>query len=362
MKKITAIILALLVLLGGGYLVMQGDFFAAPEPTPSPTPTPIPVEWEEGLARASYGEAIYEILDLGTDVTVIGQIDEYYVIKGEEVNLLIDKRFLRLNLEEPFEAKDGYAKSKTAVYANGYMDEESIATLKENTKITVLDGKEEWLRIEWEGGYGYINAAQYSKNRIVHYSGSGGGGGGGPQDGSDVSLGALSAETTEAVVELLPVYFGPVMEELGELKAVTLTHETRAYLYLYDRDEIAKVTKVGEETCEVYMDGWFAEIPRWLVYMEEDTPYESWTGYAKSKAQTYSKYQMRDAYALEKLKQNTELLVVDELPTCYVVEMNGEYVYMKLDDISKKRIVNYSGGGGGTGGGGGGGEWTPPAM
>lgn len=353
MKKLTTIILALMVML------FSGCSTTPTEKEPEPTPTPVPVEWEEGLARASYGEAIYEILDLGTEVTVIGQIDEYYVIKGEKVNLLIDKRFLRLEGEEAFEVVNGYAKANTLVYANGYMDEEVIATLKENTEITVLDGKEDWMRIEWEGGYGYIDAAQYSKNRIKHYSG--GGGGGGPQDGSDVSLGTLSAEVNETEAETMIVYFGPKMEELDEVKALTLTHETREYLYLFDRDDIVKVTKVGEETCEVYLDGYFAEIPRWLVYVEGDARYESWNGFAKSKAQTYSKYQMRDVYALEKLKENTELLVVDELPTCYVVEMNGEYVYMDLNSVSKTRIKHYSGGGGGTGGGGGG-EWTPPAM
>ena len=353
MKKIIAAILALMTLLCVGCK-------ATPE-EPTPTPTPVPVEWEEGLARASYGEAIYEILELGTEVTVIGQIDEYYVIEGEEVNLLIDKRFLRLEGEEAFESKDGYSKAKTNVYANGYMDEEVIATLKENTKITVVDGKEEWLRIEWDGGYGYINAAQYSKNKIVRYSGGGGGGASGPQDGSDVSLGSLFAQAPEGDVEALIAYYGPKMEELDAVKAVTLTHETRAYLYLFDRDEIVKVTKVGEVTCEVYVDGYFAEIPRWLVYLEGDEPYESWNGFARSKAQTYSKYQMRDAYALDQLKENTEVLVVDELPTCYVVEMNGEYVYMDLDDISKTRIKHYSGSGGG-GNSSGGGEWTPPAM
>ena len=189
----------------------------------------------------------------------------------------------------------------------------------------------------------------------------GGSGGGGPQDGSDVSLGTLSAVVNDTEADTLIAYVGPKMEELDEVKALTLTHETRAYLYLFDRDEIVKVTKVGEETCEVYVDGYFAEIPRWLVYMEGDTAYESWNGFAKSKAQTYSKYQMRDAYALENLKENTEVLVVDELPTCYVVEMNGEYVYMDLDSISKNKIVHYYGGGGGAGGTGGG-EWTPPAM
>ena len=53
---------------------------------------------------------------------------------------------------------------------------------------------------------------------------------------------------------------------------------------------------------------------------------------------------------------NTQVKVIDELPGCYVVEIDGVVGYMKLDQVSKTRI---SGGGGG---GGGGGEWTPPAM
>ena len=357
MKRILAIIMALIILTSMAACGAKETPVETPEPTPTPTPEP---EWEPGLARARYGEATYTTLEHGSEVTVYGTFGDYYVIKGEEVDLLIEQWFLRLSDEEPFEAWAGYARSDARVFADGYMDGEVIAELNENTEVEVLDGKAHWLRIEWEGGSGYVHKDDISESYIRAYHGGGGGGGGGPQDGTDVSMGGLAANANaKPALSFVAEYFGPKLEKRDEISALTLCQETRAYLFLTYRDDTVQVTELGEDVCQVYIEGFYATMPRWLLTMEGDEPYESWTGYARSDAVAYEEYQLRNI--TQEFSQNDQILVIDELPTCYVVDINGEVFYMSLDDISTTEIRAYYGGGGG-GGGGGAAEWTPPAL
>ena len=111
------------------------------------------------------------------------------------------------------------------------------------------------------------------------------------------------------------------------------------------------------------IDGYYATIPRWLVSVEGDEVYEAWTGYARSNAAVYSKHQLRELYLVSNQKLNTEVEVIDELPHCYVVMIDGEVGYMALDDVMETRYV-YRGGGGGSSSGGGSpyDEWTPDAL
>lgn len=341
------------------------------EPTEEPTAAPTEPSWVPGTVRATYGGAVYKRYNLGDKVTVKGEFDGFYIIEGEELDLLIETRYLRHAGEELFEEDDGYARSGTEVFKTAYLTGEAIATLKLNTKVTVIEGKENWLHITWDGGEGYVDAEGISPYRITYRSGdssSGGSSGGssGPQDGTDIDLGGLSASGISGGVHLLAGYYGPVFTEMAPIEGIILTDECEAYMYLYNRGDEAKITTLGEESCEVYIDGYYATIPRWLVSVEGDEMNEAWTGYARSKAAVYSKHQMREIYLVNNLKLNTEVEVIDELPHCYVVMIDGEVGYMSLDEVMQNRYVYRGGGGGGSSSGGGGGspydEWTPDAL
>lgn len=357
MKRIIAILMALMLLMSMAACgsTQQPAVEATPEPTVEPTPEPAPTEpvWEPGLARAKWGEAIYKIFELGTEFQVVGKLADYYIVAGEEVELLVDERMVRLASEEAFEAWTGYSYEETKVYSDAYMDGEVIEELGLNTEVNVVEGKANWLRIEWEDKYGYVDIEDISDSYIVYYYG---GGGGGAADGTDVNLGDLSAAIgTAPGFSKVAAYCGPEYEKLDE-KAVAITHDARLYLLLTDRGETIKVTELGEEVCTIYTEGFYAEIPRWLLWMEGDVEYEAWTGYAQSGAIVYDEYQMRNE--IMELKMNDEILVIDELPMCYVVDINGQIGYMLVDDVSESYIVPYYGGGGG----GGGGDWTPPQL
>ena len=376
MKRVISLTLAVLLLLT---LASCGKKEA--EPTTAPTveettapvvetteeteaPAPTEPEWEPGISRAAYGEAVYAQLDAGTEVNVIGQFKDYFVIEGEELDLLVEKRFVRLDSEDPFESWDGYAMSGTEVFDNVYLRGEAIANLGRNTKVTVLEGKGDWLQIEWDGGSGYVDASKISKWYINSGSGSSGGSSGGssaPADGSDVPLGSLSARDFQAELTLLGAYYGPEMEEELETgMGVVLAQDVEAYICLLLRDDEAKVTEYDEETITIWLENdLYAQLPRWLLRLEGDEEYESWTGYSKWSGKVYEEYQMRNVQMT--LTTNKQVTVLDELPDCYVVEVDGQIGYMELGDVSANRYVT-SGGGSSGGGSSSGDTWTPPKM
>lgn len=246
----------------------------------------------------------------------------------------------------------------------GYV-ESYIRSLTLNAHAFGANG--DWLYIEWEEGEGYVRVDQISLWRITHGGGTTGGGGGGsaPADGTDVSVDSLVATDFQGGIVLLGEYYGPEMEEDKEFEAgkgVVIAHDIEAYIYLLSRDAEAKVIGYDEEFCTIYLgEDLTAKMPRWLLRLEGDEEYESWTGYAVSNAVVYEEYQMRNE--MKTLTVNTEVLVLDKLPDCYVVMVDDEIGYMEFDAVSETEIVNYGGGtGGGTGGGGSGDVWTPPAL
>ena len=330
------------------------------EPTEEPTAAPTEPSWVPGIVNANYGAAVAKTYNLGDTVTVKGEFDGFFIVAGEETDMLIETRYLRHAGEEKFEERVGYSYSGTEVFETAHLKwrGEPIANLSLNTKVDVIEGKEHWLHIKWDGGEGFVDADGISPNRISHNNG---GGSSGPQDGTDIDLGGLSANGITGGVKLLANYYGPQFTEMEAVEGTILTDKCEAYVYLYSYGDEAKVTVLGEDVCEVYIDGIFATVPRWMLRMDGDEEYASWTGYARSNAHVYSKHQLRQIYEVRTMNLNEEVTVIAKLPHCYVVEIDGEIGYMHLDDIMTERYV-YSGGGGSGGSGGDGGEWTPPAL
>lgn len=271
-----------------------------------------------------------------------------------------------------------YAKYNTQVFDNVYLKGEPIATLTTNTKVKVLEGKDNWLYIQWADGEGYVPVEKISKWYIQSRKsedggggGSGGSGGSGAADGTNVPIGSLTAARDfNAQLHLLGAYYGPEMEaEFEPGMGKILAKDTEAYITLLLRDDEAKVTAYDEETITIWLeDEFYAELPRWLLRLEGDEEYEPWTGYSRWQGIVYEEYQLRNE--LLTLNTNKKVTVLDKLPDCYVVEYEGQVGYMLLDKVSERMISTGggsgdggSGGGGSSGGGGGSGAtWTPPLM
>jgi len=381
MKRLWTLTLAVLLLLT---MASCGKKEAEPTTEPATAPVeetttsteatepPAPTEPETvpGIARAAYGEAVFKILGKGTQVEIIGQFKDYYVVSGEDIDLLVEKRFVRMEGEAEYAAWKGYAKYGAKTYANPYWKGEATAELTTNTQLNVVDGGNGWLLVQWDGGEGYIDPDYVSKWRSGGSKSndySSGGASNEPNDGTDVPLSSLSAGDFNAQLMLLGAYYGPEMEESFEKGMGTvLAADVEAYICLLLRGDEAKVTEYDEQTITIYLgDGLTAKLPRWLLRLEGDEEYEPWTGYSAWNGVAYEEYQMRNE--LKRLHSNKQVKVLDELPDCYVVEVDGEIGYMELDKVSPRRFSSSgSGSSGGSGGGSGGGSagstWTPPAL
>ena len=381
MKKVIALTLTVLILLTFASCGKKAEETTptvpatteAPVPTETIEPTipaPTEPEWEAGFVRAGYGEAVYRTFAAGEKLKVIGQFKNYYVVEQEDVDLLVHKDMLRMEGEEAFESWNGYSKSGTEVFDNPYFRGEATATLNKNTQVIVLESNGGWAYIEWDGGKGYVKADMLSKWRISGGSGgdtgNSGSSGGGNNDGTDVPIGSLTSaeESFQPQIVLLGAYYGPEMEaDFEGGMATVLADKTEGYICLLVRGDEVKVTAFDENTATIWLgEEQYAEVPRWLLKLEGDEQYESWTGYSRWNGIIYEEYQMDTEKA--KLSTNKQVTVLDEVNGCYVVEYEGEIGYMEPEKVSEKKIVSNPGNGGdsGSSGGGGGSTWTPPKL
>ena len=380
MKKVIALTLTVLILLTMASCGKKAEDTTptVPETTETPVPSetteptipaPTEPEWEPGIVRAGYGEAVYRTFAAGTQLKVIGKFMNYYVVEQEDVDLLVHRDMLRMESEEAFESWNGYSKSGTEVFDNPYFRGEAIATLNKNTQVTILESNGGWAYIEWDGGKGYVKADMLSKWRISGGSpssdnggsGNSGNGGGGNNDGTDVPIGSLTSveESFQPQIVLLGAYYGPEMEKdfTGGM-ATVLADKTEGYICLLVRGDEVKVTAFDENTATIWLgEEQYAEIPRFLVKLESDAAYESWTGYSRWNGMIYEEYQMDTEKV--KLSTNKQVTVLDEVNGCYVVEYEGHIGYMKPDKVSNALIVSEpeNGNSGGSGS-----TWTPPKL
>ena len=383
-KTIMWIVLSLLVV---AILVVVGFFAFKPEPEPpvepsepeiSEPPAPVEPEWEPGKVIANYAEALYKTFALGSKVEVTGQYKDYYIVKGEDHDLLLEKRFVRLDSDDAYSSWTGYAYSEAEAFSSVYMRNEPIATLSTNTEITVEDGKGEWLKISWEDGKGYMLKSDVSKSKI-----SSGGGGGYTEskpsqdvsDGTDVDLSDLSAKNNRGGLVPLGKYYGPAAEDdFTPGNGTVIAEDVEAYLLLFMRDDEVKVTEYDEEYCTIWIEEEvFVKLPRWLIRLESDTAFESWNAFSDNYAVVFSEYQLR--HEIDELDRNTTVQIIDVIPEgkysyhhdgCYVVLIDGEIGYMYIGEVSDTEysIPVYNGGSssGGSSGGSSGDVWTPPAL
>lgn len=333
------------------------------EPTEAPTeeptePAPTEPESEPGLAKANYVEALYSLMNKGDEVEVVGKFAHYYVVAGEPYDLLVDSRFVRLATDASFKSWTAYARHKRPVFDSVYMDKEPIAYLKTNTKLTVLEAKDNWVYVEWKDGKGYMKEDDISKGRI-----STGGGGSSSSDGTDVDVGSLSATGIQGGITMLGAYHGPEMEAgFEKTTGVILADEVEAYIGVFGFSDEMKVVSYDDEFCTIYLGtDLTARVRRDLVKLEGDAEEEPFTGYSRANAVVFKEYQQRTEY--KKLKTNNKVEVLYKLPGTgygdegiYVVSVDGEIMYMQVATVSEKKLKTYSGGSSS------GDVWTPPAL
>jgi uncharacterized membrane protein YgcG len=126
-------------------------------------------------------------------------------------------------------------------------------------------------------------------------------------------------------------------------------------------DQVDVVGEYDENHYVVKTAEGYGLVRREFVRMEGEPAYENWTGYARWNAELYTNLYLSGEPA-QKLITNTEVMVLDDLGYCFVVQVEETVGFIKPERISKWRISSGGsgddeggGGGGGSGGGGGGG-------
>lgn len=391
-KKITVLLLALaLMILSAVALWARQETESEPLPTaiattpssaPTTTPTlPPPTEpdWQLGIVRAGPAEAVYTHFSKGDTLEVIGAFQDYYVVSHADGDLLIEKRFLRTEGEAPFEIYTGYARSGATVYGSAFFDGDVIATLGLNQAVTVTEGKGDWLFITWDAEEGYVRAedilaAPVSTNRGNSSAGSNAGGSGDSapiQDGTDVDVGSLASGGVHGGIVLLTDFDGPQTESCPEAgPAVVLADRIPGYLLLLSRGDAVKVVTFDDEQARIWLDAdHTATLPRFLLRLDGDEEPAVQTLYSTSGAAVYNDYRLRNVLDML-LSANTPVEVLETLPTCYVVSIDGEISYMSLTALSATPYATGGGSSGSSGTSGNAGSantsdddgWTPPAM
>ena len=90
------------------------------------------------------------------------------------------------------------------------------------------------------------------------------------------------------------------------------------------------IVKIGDATGTVEKE---------LLRFAGDESYESWTAYARYNTPLYKDYKLTGE-AEKKLKTNTELTILDELESCYLVKAGEDTGYIAKKQASKWRITS----------------------
>ena len=361
-KYIIALLVVVLVLCAGcsNQEPAQTEVPAETVPaTTAPAETTVPPTTEEtvpvpelstGYALADKTPAILDTLMRQDTVDVVGEYDEdHYVIKTDLGYGLIRKELVRMSDEAPYETWSGYAYYNAELYANLHLMGEPVAKLKTNTKVEVLDDLGYCYLVQVDDAEGFMLKPRISKRRITSSSGGGSSAG---QDGGDITMQFQGGVTLLAAIE-----------QSGDVtgQAVVLANGTEVILGYFNRGEaLPLVAEDGfaesrEGYTAVYLDGLYGYVPQWLIQVEA---YEPWDGYSRWNSMVYDNfYLLGDPIA--KLNSNAKVHVVEELETCYLVEVNNVTGYMAKDMVSKTKITS-NGGSGNSGGGDN--AWTPPAL
>ena len=168
-----------------------------------------------------------------------------------------------------------------------------------------------------------------------------------------------TAPATEAPETTVPETEPP----LPQLEAGTIQGDKiPAILCQLKKGDLVEVTGYAEDGSAIVAIGDAAgTVEKELLRFAGDESYESWTAYARYNTALYGSYKMTGA-AEKKLKTNTELTILDELESCYLVQAGEDTGYIAKTQASKWRITSKpknddggsSGGGSSSGGGGGG--------
>lgn len=353
---------------------------APPEPTPTPvptaapTPTPVPTPATTAAkVRVLKAPAVIAVLERGTDVTITGEKDGYYIVDCSAGSGLIEKRLLATETDKKFEEWKGYACYGAKLYSSYRLNGKPVSELNMNDEMTVLADLDGVYLVDFNGTKGYVQSDMVSSTQIAYYyyggggdGGSGDGGGGAPAggaDGGDISLG-YRVDSTPALTFLTSTST-PVAMSGSKAQVISLQAELIAAFYSMG-DEVRVVSTDGK-ACTLYIDGVYAQMEKRFLLLDGETADTPKEVYVNCMSNLYDNYYLLLNDSVKQLGLNDKLTILADMEDCWFVSTaDGSYGYIEKEKVSDTPITYYGGGygGGDSGGGGGGGgsEWTEPTL
>ncbi|MCQ2558006.1 MAG: hypothetical protein MJ135_02695 [Oscillospiraceae bacterium] len=325
-----------------------------PEPaevTPEP-PSPKMI----GMVKYEIG-ALYCVLNRGDTLKITGIDGSWFTAQLEGTEVIVAKDLVRLETEAQPEETTTYTQRPVALRSGPHISDEENISLKGNQKLTLLDSLGKLALVAKDDVQGFASMDDLGSAKV--YSGGGGGGsgssGGGMADGGDISLGtpALHLKLSEQSI--------PERELKIPGTGTVFADGTEVYLKIFTQGEEAGILSCDDNTCQVLVNGKEGTLPRFAVSLPEEDPYEVWTGYITEKTTAAPEY--RSLYLEIPLKRGQEVQVVDQTgDERFVVEADGQSMYLAIEKVSAKKPASNYYGGGSSGGSSGGSDWTPPAL
>ena len=348
MKKfiVLALILALLALGGCGQSKAAPAAAAAPEPTPTaepvpevtpeptPEPAPKPVETEAAEVVALYGMPVIEKLMRGDEIEVLSDVpglENYAIVRHGEKLGIMAMQFFSADGESNYATWKGYPTNDAKLYTDYDFNLTTATGL--SGAVTVLDAFDICYRVETaDGATGYVPNDEITTG---HVSGKGSSQSR-PQEGQDIVLGYEVNTNTNA--------FGT--------KAVVKCDKAPLLAALYDYGDTVQVLATDGSECALLANGLAGEDQKRFFRFEDEAPYESWTGYAVSKAGFWKNVRLIGT-PVKTLSANEEVTVLNEFAESYLVNYKGELGYMDKGQVLTAPHYHVSSGGHGE-------KWTPP--
>lgn len=334
MKKMIALLLALLLLSGCGAQEPTETTQPAAEPAETEIPeTTIPVpETVEASAEVNGAPAVLLTLRRGDAVDVVDIFDEkHYVVKTDAGYGLVEKNLIRLEDAPAFAPWNGYAYDQAAIYDNYRLAGTPVNRLAANTQVAVVENLGSCLMVQFGGSTGYMAPASLSRQSV------GGGTGSGQKkqpdtgkDGGDISLDFRGGITQLSV--LAP------QEGSVSGRGKVLADGTDVILGYFDRgDTVPVVTESGfapekEGFYTVYCNGLYAWVAEDYLRMPGAEDYAAWDGYCQVQSAVYDNFWLQGS-PVDRLDRNAQVKVLYELETCYLVEVADVTGYIAKDRL-----------------------------
>lgn len=288
--------------------------------------------------------------DMGTSLEIIGEEENYYIVKLEDGCGLIEKRLVRMAGEEAYDTWTGYSYYGAGFYTNYHLLSTGMTELGTNKKVEVLEDIGDVLMVRFGDTVGFMKQKSLSRSKISTSPSSGGN-----TDGGDIELSAGGG------VVLLS-HFIPNSRE-NEVIGTGCVKVDNAEIILGWFDYGETVNLVTEESqlpqkegwSVAYLDGAWGYVRQNLIRQEGQPSPEPWDGYAKYKAAVYDNYYLAGT-EIKTLSTNTVVRVLDDLGDSYLVSVGDTVGYMAKEKVSETK--NAQGGNNG----GSGGEWSDPVM